>query len=196
MSQSLKDEVRSDVGECEFCGISNDAHRGEYGEQLHVHRVLPNRAGGEYNRNNTVVVCTKCHDTLERTQSRALAKIKAEREDAPSQDRVTELTEQRDALLDRVELLERTITSQGFYEDAVIGQRHSVEIVTEMVGTDAAVTSDSEKAKEYYDEWGSALRREKVKITDVNLSSTIVDHSEIERRVKRAVGDELEGRMR
>jgi hypothetical protein len=157
MSQQFKSAIREEAGECAFCGISDDAHQAEYGESLHVHRLIPNRAGGEYERGNVVVVCTNCHDTIERTQARALSKLQSETE--PDPDSIAEVEEQRDALLRRVETLERAIRDPTFYSDVVDRPTALGEVVTTRIGDKMIATDDPDRAREAYEDWGTALRR-------------------------------------
>jgi len=149
---TLKKERRQADGECQFCGVTNEQHIEDHDESLHVHHIVPQRADGTDSVENFITVCTECHSTLEKTQARGLAQLKNEQPDP-------QVKQERDALLERVELLERTIRSPKFYAEVIRKVSIDGEVVSETLGTRTIVTKESDDAREAYENWGSSLRR-------------------------------------
>lgn len=53
-------------GKCFVCGVEEWRLR----KRLHLHRIIPNRNGGTYNKENVFLVCYRCHRRCEGMASR------------------------------------------------------------------------------------------------------------------------------
>jgi hypothetical protein len=84
----------------------------------------------------------------------------------PNSDQILELEKQRDALLQRVETLERAVRDPEFYAEVVDNPRAYGEVVTTKIGNRTQVTSDSERARDAYEDWGSAMKRTSLRVDD------------------------------
>jgi len=160
---------KMDSNECQFCGVTNEQHVDEYGESLHVHHIVPQRADGSDTPDNFITVCESCHNVLEHTQARGFEQLKSELLSAG-------IDQQRDELLNRVEQLERAIRNPEFYVQVLNRTSVSGEAVTKVVGNRINVTSNADTAYSDYDEWGDSIQR-------VRLSG---DGSEIKEAAEKA----------
>ena len=68
--------IERDGGKCRFCGMTNEQHREEHTNGLHVHHIVPRKTGGSDRVENLITVCKECHLTLERTHERGIEEIK------------------------------------------------------------------------------------------------------------------------
>jgi len=69
-NESKRQDVRETAGHmCEGCGMSQKAHRDQYGRRLHVHHITPARQFDNAERRNAAdnlaVLCFDCHATAE-----------------------------------------------------------------------------------------------------------------------------------
>jgi len=67
--------LERDDYECQFCGVTDNEHRGEHDQGLHIHHIIPRGDGGEDHPENLITVCGGCHRTLEETHGRAIGRI-------------------------------------------------------------------------------------------------------------------------
>lgn len=206
-SRAKADAKARDDYTCQFCGMDDSAHNEEYGQGLHAHHIVKQNDDGPDTPENLITVCMKCHNTIEQTQARALSVI---REGFTHDEDHERVLEQRDALIDRVHLLERAIRTPGFYAQAIGSVSVSGEVVSKMYGDKVLATSNSDKAREAYEDWGSVIRRTAMSASkeDIADAHTDVSSKRLNRIVEQAVtsdllaslpskvADEMEGRMR
>lgn len=99
---SAKQEAKDRDGwECRFCGMDNDAHKEENGEALHAHHIVRRSDDGSDYPKNLITVCKDCHTLLEKTQSRALSRIRndhVENETEELREELREEVEERERL--------------------------------------------------------------------------------------------------
>lgn len=146
-----KQEAKArDEWECQFCGMDNENHNEEYGRSLHAHHIVKQSIGGPDDPQNLITVCRGCHDTLEATQAKGL-KILDQQPD--------EIEQQRNALLERVEQLERAIRSPEFFAEMVGPTSAHGEVVSKSYGPRIRVTGNHDDAVNAYQEWGSQIKR-------------------------------------
>jgi hypothetical protein len=167
MSEQLTKSRRQEVfelkgHECTFCGVTGEQHVEEYGRDLDIHHIVPRRADGSDSVSNLLPVCRDCHSTLEKTQGNALERIQT------GSDPNADIVEQRDALLARVEYLERLIRSGKIMELAT-EEFVRGELVTKQFGHRATTTTDSETAREEYEEWGDSITRTSMRVTESDV---------------------------
>lgn len=75
--QTVRERVlERDDYECQFCGVSNGAHKEEHGCGLHAHHIIPQRDGGPDSGENLISVCGGCHRTLEEAHAKAVAQMR------------------------------------------------------------------------------------------------------------------------
>jgi transposase-like protein len=61
--QTREKRIQMAAKECERCGLPRQASYETFGEDLHVHHILPVPAGGEkYDHDNLAVLCRDCHE--------------------------------------------------------------------------------------------------------------------------------------
>jgi len=161
-----KEQVRERANErCRFCGMTNQEHLQAHGEQLHVHHVIPRRANGSDKPKNLICVCVSCHRTIEYTQSDALHRLNKKDSHEEEYDA---LRQERDALLERVEYLERLIRDPEFYSHILYNCTVDYEAVTTTVGDELLVTLDHQEAVDQYEEWGDQITRGRLPV-HINL---------------------------
>lgn len=165
---------------CQFCEMDNEEHKEEYGRGLHAHHIIKQATGGADRPRNLITVCRDCHSTLEHTQSRGLEQIKEGYA-------VKEVEHQRDALLERVELLERAIRTPEFYAEIVGGVSAHGEAVTEQVGDKVSVTSDPESAEKAYQDWGSKKERVSLRADKTTLSGAAENRTQDSERLENLI---------
>lgn len=56
--------LASSSGECRYCGISNEEHNEEYGQNLHVHHIDGDSDNNDLD--NLAVLCKICHQKVHR----------------------------------------------------------------------------------------------------------------------------------
>lgn len=61
--------------ECQFCGVSREAHREEYGRDLIAHHVFPEGRGGRDHPANAITVCLRHHQPIERMHAQAMVEL-------------------------------------------------------------------------------------------------------------------------
>jgi hypothetical protein len=73
--QARKQVLERDGYECQFCGVSDEAHREEHTNGLDVHHIIPRSDGGSDSVRNLVSLCRSCHRTMESLHAQALGEI-------------------------------------------------------------------------------------------------------------------------
>lgn len=71
------DEMREvvlerDNRQCQFCGVTDEAHKERYNKGLHVHHLNPRSNGGSDKEGNLLTVCLGCHKALESATKKAI----------------------------------------------------------------------------------------------------------------------------
>lgn len=165
-----KERVKErDEHECRFCGIDSESHVDEYGRGLHAHHIVPQRADGSDRESNLITVCEDCHQLLENTQAEALSRIKQSYSPGVDNEEHREVVEQRNRLIERIHELERRNRDPDYYKQLLQNCRVESEVVSQHIGTRTTVTSDSERALEEYEEWGSSIQRTNVSVQDADV---------------------------
>jgi hypothetical protein len=181
LSQNKRKSVFEEKGgSCAFCGVTRQQHKDDCGRDLDLHHIIPERKGGEDSVENLLPVCRDCHQTLEKTQGKALGRI-AEME--TDQNELEKLRCERDRLKSKIEKLEY---DNGQNEDKTAEaiasdiwqecEEHAYvdfEIVSKTVGRRVEVYTDVDIAVDAYDEWGSRMDKERVRISKPHMVGII-----------------------
>ena len=182
LSDSKRNAVFDEKGEsCNFCGVTRQQHKDDCGRDLDLHHIIPERAGGEHTVENLLPVCRDCHQTLEHTQGKALARI-AKKE--TSQQELERLRCERDQLKGRINLLEEKVRNldEVSVDDlvdyiAIEGgpnvNKVSFDVISRVGGRKAEVHYDRESAIEAYDEWGDRMDRNWVRIPKSQMQEIV-----------------------
>lgn len=178
--KAKKKAKERDGWECRFCGMTNEEHLDEYDRGVHAHHIIKESDNGADNPRNLITVCRPCHDILEETQADALSRLRNEH---TNEDRVKELEMKVQQLEEKNKQLRKNRVPvdelEAAIEDMSLGRdaRHksiSVETVTATLGYDCGVYTDSEQAREEYEEWGGALKRNSVSVPDDVVDDIVV----------------------
>ena len=173
LTQSTRQEVFDRRGhECIFCGVTGEQHKQEYNRDLDVHHVIPSRKGGSDDPENLIPLCIGCHRTIEATQGEALGRIAEKETDTKELERLRSELEETKAQLTTLQhnpIQEIDATSDDILRYMRRDNSYKsvdIEVVSETIGTRAHVYTDEEKARNAYEDWGSAIRKDRVSLPD------------------------------
>lgn len=192
LKQSTRQEVFDRRGhECIFCGVTGEQHKQEYDRDLDVHHVIPSLKGGSDDPDNLIPVCISCHRTLEATQGEALGRISEKETDADEIERLRSELQQTKAKLRTLQ--HNPIQGMDANANDILRQMRrdnsfksvNIEIVSEMIGTGASVYIDEEKARDAYEDWGSAIKKDTVGIPDSMMIQIVTQVLEQVRTINR-----------
>ena len=173
LNQSTRQEVFDRRGhECIFCGVTGEQHKQEYDRDLDVHHVIPSSKGGSDDPENLIPLCIGCHRTIEATQGEALGRIAEKETDTKELERLRSELEETKAQLTTLQhnpIQEIDATSDDILRYMRRDNSYKsvdIEVVSETIGTRAHVYTDEEKARNAYEDWGSAIRKDRVSLPD------------------------------
>jgi hypothetical protein len=188
LEQKKAKRRKLDDNKCQFCGTTNEEHKEQHDQQLHVHHIRPVSEGGNNSQENLITVCKSCHNTLEsRHRSIWVNKFEDTGIGKNVPDKLRSVKNQRDALLDRIEYLERLIRSAEVL-DIVEGYYVNGEVILETYGTRNMVTANHKKAIKEYEEWGSTIRR-----TNLCIDSNDLENWKDRDSIRRQIDKKLKG---
>jgi len=160
---SLSDSVRETVLElddykCRFCEMTQEKHKDEHDQGLHVHHIIKDRIGGKDNPNNLITVCKDCHNLIEKTQADAIERLqnsehsgntdKLKREKQELKEKVESMHAQHDKQVKKTALLEDALAS---VLSSTIGVRVDVTHETNFNTSNILyIGADQERAIEEY----------------------------------------------
>jgi hypothetical protein len=74
-NKAKREAKQRDDYTCQFCGMTEEEHKSEYGRGIEAHHIIKQRKGGKDHPDNLITVCQECHKTLEKTQANAISQI-------------------------------------------------------------------------------------------------------------------------
>ena len=136
--RSTREQVLERDGyECQFCGVTEEAHQERHDRGLAAHHIIPESDGGSDDPENLLTVCQSCHRTLESTHARAVEQMRNE-DDAADLEEVEkiwrnrwndweEYDEQLCDFIDRHPVFSKEI---GAYDEGGAARAQGLEAVT------------------------------------------------------------------
>jgi hypothetical protein len=164
--QKAKEQAKERDGwECQFCGVSQNQHKEEYGRGLHAHHIIKSSDGGIDHPRNLITVCRDCHNTLENTQAEALSRIKAS---GGSQERVKELETELEQAKEAIHEVARVLINGDGIQDVIEGSTLELHILTQENGEKVAVRQDADGAVTGYKLWADRVDEKNPTVEEYN----------------------------